>query len=316
MLLNRPEARPFAGGYLNVNKPRDWTSTDVVRKLKGVTRIKKIGHGGTLDPAATGVLPVCLGAGTRFAEMVLLGTKEYRLTVTLGSATDTYDAEGRETDTADMSGLSRESVEAKLDQQFRGKLRQVPPMFSAVKHQGQRLYELARKGIEVERKARDVEVLQLDVTRWEPPALDIDVECSHGFYARSMAHDLGRALGGAAHLSGLVRTRSGAFSIEESHTIEEIEERAREGDWQDFLLPLDFTLKHMPQVKLNQFGEESVLHGQSLSVAEFGPPSGAQPGQRVRAYGPDGSLVAVLVYEPEKAGWRPEKVLAPLQGAL
>jgi tRNA pseudouridine55 synthase len=282
-----------------------------VRKLKGVTGARKIGHGGTLDPAATGVLPVCLGAGTRFAEMVLLGTKEYRVTVTLGTATDTYDSEGQVTDEAEWQGLTLDAVEAALEQ-FRGEFEQTPPMYSAVKHQGKRLYELARKGIEVERKARLVEVKQLDLKRWEPPELELYVECSHGFYARSLAHDLGRALGSAAHLSGLVRTRAGLFRIEDSHTIEEIEEHAKEGAWEDLLLPLDFTLQHMPSIKLNPLTEESVLHGQPLSVAEFGSPLGLKPGQRVRAYGADGGLVAVLVFEPEKSGWRPEKVLAAL----
>jgi tRNA pseudouridine55 synthase len=310
-LLSKGTAQPFPGGYINVNKPRDWTSTDVVRKLKRVTGVKKIGHGGTLDPIATGVLPVCLGAGTRFAEMVLLGTKEYVITVTLGAATDTYDSAGEVTDEAEWSGLTRERAEAVLDQ-FRGEFDQAPPMYSAVKHQGQRLYELARKGIEVERKTRQVEVKQLELLRWEPPELELHVECSHGFYARSLAHDFGRALGSAAHLSGLVRTRAGLFQIEDAHTMEEIEQHAAKGAWQDFLLPVDFTLQHIPLVKLNPLTEESVLHGQPLSVAEFGPPQTAKPGQRVRAYGADGSLVAILLFEPEKSGWRPEKVLAPL----
>lgn len=312
MLLKKQTGQAFAGGYINVNKPQEWTSTDVVRKLKGVTGIKKIGHGGTLDPVATGVLPVCLGAGTRFAEMVLLGTKEYRITVTLGAATDTYDCEGNVTEEADWSGLTREQAEAALDQ-FRGEIEQKPPMYSAVKHNGQRLYELARKGIEVERKTRRVEVKQLDLLRWEPPELDLHVECSHGFYARSLAHDYGRALGSVAHLSGLVRTRAGRFRIEDAHSVEEIIERAQQGDWRDFLLPLDFTLQHMPSVKLDPLTQESVQHGQALSVAEFGPPGAVMPGQRVRAYGTEGELVAILAFEPEKAGWRPEKVLVPLE---
>jgi tRNA pseudouridine55 synthase len=311
VLLSKQTAQTFQGGYINVNKPRDWTSTDVVRKLKRVTGVKKIGHGGTLDPIATGVLPVCLGPGTRFAEMVLLGTKEYRITVTLGTATDTYDSEGQVTEEAEWSGLTRADAAATLEQ-FRGEFDQTPPMYSAVKHQGQRLYELARKGIEVERKTRRVEVKQLDLLRWEPPELELHVECSHGFYARSLANDFGKALGSAAHLSGLVRTRAGLFRIEEAHTVEEIEQRAAEGEWQDFLLPVDFTLQHMPSVKLNPLTEESVMHGQALSVAEFGGPVAAKPGQRVRAYGADGGLVAILLLEPEKSGWRPEKVLASL----
>ena len=300
----------FPGGYLNINKPTDWTSTDVVRKLKGITGIKKIGHGGTLDPIATGVLPVCLGAGTRFAEMILLGTKEYRITVTLGSATNTYDSEGDVKEEAEWSDITRETAEKTLDQ-FRGKLEQAPPMFSAVKHKGQRLYELARKGIEVERKKRQVEVLRLDLTMWEPPVFELEVECSHGFYARSLAHDFGKALGSAAHLTGLVRTKAGLFKLEDAHTIEEVQAAADEGRWQDLALPVDFTLGHLPSIELDPIAQESVQHGQALSVAAFGAPGrGAKPGQRARAYGTDGELIAVLVFEPQKLGWRPEKVLA------
>ena len=187
VLLKGPSGNAFRGGYLNVNKPAEWTSTDVVRKLKGMTKVKKIGHGGTLDPIATGVLPICLGYGTRFAEMILLGTKEYRITLQLGVATNTYDSEGDVTAEADFSKVTQQNAENALEA-FRGKFDQTPPMFSAVKHQGKRLYELARQGIEVERKSRKVEVMRLELTRWEPPEVDLEVECSHGFYARSLAH--------------------------------------------------------------------------------------------------------------------------------
>ncbi len=311
MLLKRPSPNAFRGGYLNVNKPPDWTSTDVVRKLKGMTKTKKIGHGGTLDPIATGVLPICLGNGTRFAEMILLGTKEYRLTVKLGVATNTYDTEGEVTSEADFSGVTQQAAEEALDG-FRGEIQQKPPMFSAIKHNGKRLYELARQGIEVERKTRQVKVERLELTRWEPPEVELEVECSHGFYARSLAHDFGETLGCGAHLTGLVRTRSGRFEIERSHTLEEIQQRVDSGDWHELVEPVDFTLQHLPSVKLDPVTAEAVQHGQSLSVAQFGPPAGAQPGQQLRAYDADSQLIAILVYEPEKLGWRPEKVLAAL----
>ena len=142
-----------AGGYLNINKPQDWTSTDVVRKLKGITRSKKIGHGGTLDPLATGVLPICVGSATRFADTVLLGTKSYRITMQLGSSTNTYDSTGETTAEAEWSNVTQSQVEDSLEN-FKGKFGQVPPMFSALHHNGQRLYELARKGIEVDSSVR------------------------------------------------------------------------------------------------------------------------------------------------------------------
>lgn len=309
VLLKGPSANAFRGGYLNVNKPAGWTSTDVVRKLKGMTKVKKIGHGGTLDPIATGVLPICLGNGTRFAEMILLGTKEYRLTLQLGVATNTYDSEGDVTDEADFSGVTEEQAEAALEG-FRGKFDQTPPMFSAVKHNGKRLYELARQGIEVERKSRKVEVKRLALTRWEPPAAELDVECSHGFYARSLGHEFGQTLGCGAHLTGLIRSSSGPFMIKDSHTLEEIQEHVDAGNWQDLVKPLDFTLQHLPSVKLDPIATESVMHGQALSVSQFGPPTGAKPGQQLRAYDSEGQLIAILVFEPERLGWRPHKVLA------
>ena len=304
--------KTFRGGYLNVYKPQDWTSTDVVRKLKGVTRVKKIGHGGTLDPVATGVLPICLGSGTRFAEMVLLGTKEYRMEVTLGTATDTYDSQGSVTEEADCGDVSRARAEETLAS-FVGEFEQVPPMYSAVKHKGRRLYELARQGIEVERVPRRVKVEVATLLRWEPPLGEVHIECSHGFYARSLANDFGKTLGCVAHLSGLERTRAGVFRLEDTHTIEEIEEAADAGRWEELMLPIDYTLQHMRAVKLQPMSQEAVQHGRSLPVAEFGNPVGAiTPGDRVRAYGQDGELVAILTFEPERAGWHPEKVLMPL----
>jgi len=311
VILN--STRRFTGGYINVDKSQDWSSTDVVRKLKGIVGMKKIGHGGTLDPMATGVLPVCLGSGTKFAEMVLLGTKKYLLTVTLGSSTNTYDTEGEVTAEGDFSSVTRAGAEEALGR-FRGRIEQPPPMFSAVKHGGKRLYELARQGIEVERKARSVEVFELQLLRWALPAVDLRVECSHGFYARSLAHDLGVALGVPAHLSALRRTQAGPFGIETAHTIDEIEESADAGRLNEVILPVDFTLQHLPPVRLDPLRQEAVQHGRALPVGEFGLPGrgGTKPGQQVRAYGQDGELIAILKFEPEKLGWRPEKVLLPL----
>lgn len=309
VLLKGPSTDPFRGGYLNINKPPEWTSTDVVRKLKGMTKVKKIGHGGTLDPIATGVLPICLGNGTKFAEMILLGTKEYVITLKLGVTTNTYDSEGDVSGEADFSEVTQEQAEKALDN-FRGQFEQVPPMFSAVKHNGKRLYELARQGVEVERKRRKVEVKQLSLTRWEPPEAELHVECSHGFYARSLVHDFGQELSCGAHLTGLVRTRAGRFSLEDTHTIEDVQERVNNGDWHSLVEPLDFTLQHLPSVKLDPTTAEAVQHGQPLSVSQFGPPTGAKPGQQVRAYNSDSELIAILVFEPQKLGWRPDKVLA------
>ena len=305
---------PGAGCYLNIDKPQDWTSTDVVRKLKGVTKSKKIGHGGTLDPIATGVLPICIGPATRFAETVLLGTKGYRITIELGSSTDTYDSKGTTTAEGDWANVTRDQVASVLEN-FRGEFEQIPPMYSAIHHNGKRLYELARQGIEVERPPRPVEVMNLDLVEFSPPEIVLDLECSHGFYARTLAHDIGEELGTHAHLTGLIRTHAGAFRLEDAVTIEEVIAGAETGNWRDLSMPIDTTLQHLGRFTLNAMLVEMVQHGRSLSVADVGivGDMGAyKPGDRIRAYTPEGELLAILVFEPERFGWRPEKVLAAL----
>jgi len=297
-----------SGGYLNINKPQDWTSTDVVRKLKGITRAKKIGHGGTLDPLATGVLPICVGSATRFADTVLLGTKSYRITMVLGSSTNTYDSTGDVTVESEWLNVTREDVVASLDG-FRGKFNQIPPMFSALHHNGKRLYELARKGIEVERPPRPVETTSLELIEFNAPEVVIDVECGHGFYARTLAHDIGEKLGTHAHLTGLVRTHAGAFKLEDTVTIEQVSAAAESGDWREVALPIDTTLQHMPKITLTESFVEMVKFGRQLSDGDIGKPSEYQSGDRIRAYTPEDELLAVLIFEPEKLGWRPEKVL-------
>lgn len=302
------------GGYLNINKPQNWTSTDVVRKLKGITRAKKIGHGGTLDPIATGVLPICIGSATRFAETVLLGTKSYRVTTTLGSSTDTYDSTGETTAEADWSSVTREQVIEVLDQ-FRGKFDQIPPMYSALHHEGKRLYELARQGIEVERPPRPVEVMRLELVDCQLPELVMDVECGHGFYARTLAHDIGEVLGVHGHLSDLVRTHAGAFKIEDAITIEQVNDAAESADWLDLVIPIDTTLQHLERITLNGMFVEMVQHGRALSIGDVGIQEDRrkfEPGDKIRAYTGEGELLAILVFEPERFGWRPEKVLLPL----
>jgi len=298
-----------SGGYLNINKPQSWTSTDVVRKLKGIIRSKKIGHGGTLDPLATGVLPICFGTGTRFADTVLLGTKSYRITMELGSSTDTYDATGETTAEAEWSGTTQDQVTATFDD-FTGKFDQIPPMFSALHHNGQRLYELARKGIEVERPARPVEVMRIELVEFNAPEIVLDVKCGHGFYARTLAHDIGEKLGTHAHLTGLVRTHAGVFKLEDTVTIEQVSKEAESGDWRSLAMPIDTTLHHLGKTNLNEGFVDMVRHGRQLAVDDIGESGDYKSGDRIRAYTPDGELLAILIFEPERLGWRPEKMLA------
>ena len=305
------QALVIAGGYLNINKDRGWTSTDVVRKLKGVTRSKKIGHGGTLDPIATGVLPICIGSATRFAETVLLGTKSYRVNMVLGSSTDTYDSTGEITAAVKSFEVTRPQI-IEILEGFKGDFLQTPPMYSALHHKGKRLYEFARAGIEVDRPPRSVEVLSLKLVEFEGAELVLDVECSHGFYARTLAHDIGEKLGTHAHMSGLTRTHAGPFKLEDTVSIEDVIEIADSGDWRDLLMPIDTTLQHYGSVNLDTSLVEMVRHGRSLPISTFGEAGAHMPGERIRAYTPTGEMLAILIFEPDRLRWRPEKVLAGL----
>ena len=305
------QAFVIAGGYLNINKDQGWTSTDVVRKLKGITRSKKIGHGGTLDPIATGVLPICIGSATRFAETVLLGSKSYRINMVLGSSTDTYDATGEITAEVQSFDVTQRQIIEVLEG-FKGEFLQTPPMYSALHHKGKRLYELARAGIEVERPPRSVKVLSLKLVKFEESELVLDVECSHGFYARTLANDIGEKLGTHAHMSGLIRTHAGPFKLEDTVSIEDVIEIADSGDWRDLLMPIDTTLRHYGRVNLDTSLVEMVRHGRSLPISTFGEDGAHMPGERIRAYTPAGELLAILIFEPDRLRWRPEKVLAGL----
>ena len=249
--------RPLVDGILVLNKPPGVTSMDMVRMAKRVTRVKRVGHAGTLDPIATGLLPICFGQATRLMEYLVDGRKVYRASFTLGAATDTYDALGEVTERGDASGVTREDVEALLPG-FTGAVTQEPPMFSALKHEGKRLYELAREGIEVERPARDVVVHSIEVLGWEPPAVEpptveLEVTCGRGFYMRTLANDLGLALGCYAHLSALVRTSAGPFALTDAHEPAELEEAGEE--WRKLLEPPDAALARLEAIVVEPAAE-------------------------------------------------------------
>ena len=291
-------------GILNVNKPHGLTSMTLVRRLKRTGVVKKVGHGGTLDPIATGVVPVCLGRATRVMEYLVDGVKEYRAGVELGVETDTYDAQGEVVRSTDASSVTRDDVAAVLSR-FRGRIEQVPPMYSALKRQGKRLYELARAGIEVDREPRTVNVYAIEVTDWSPPVATVNVSCGRGFYMRSLAHDLGRELGCGAHLRDLVRTRSGPFHIEDSLSIEDAETAMEEEDWSSLAAP-DAVMGHMRAMVVGRSMEEDIRHGRSLSKRMESGITGKE--ERCRVYSTDGRFLAVIVVDGASGVWRPEKV--------
>lgn len=305
--MTGPTAPPIAHGFLNIDKEAGETSTGVVRAVKRITGCRKVGHGGTLDPRAVGVLPICLGQATRFADAALLGTKAYTMTVRLGVATDTYDAAGETTVTCDASSVTRSQVAALLDR-FRGPIQQVPPMYSAIKQRGKRLYQLAREGIEVERAPRPVQVHSLELVEWSPPDFVLDVECGRGFYARSLAHDIGIALDSAAHLAALVRHRSGPFRLEDAATLGVLDEAASRGEWRSLLFPVDSALQGLRAIVLDPLQAEQVRHGQLVSLGHLS--STPEDGEQARAYDRDGELVAIMACSASGSLWRPVKVIA------
>ncbi|MCL2677501.1 MAG: tRNA pseudouridine(55) synthase TruB [Clostridiales bacterium] len=254
--------REIMDGFININKEPGWTSHDVVAALRGILRQKKIGHTGTLDPAARGVLPVCLGKATRLAEYAARWDKRYRGEITFGIKTDSYDAEGKVTGKQAASHLKKEHIEAAFAS-FIGEIEQVPPMVSALKFRGERLYELARKGMEVERPARRVTVYGIETAAFaegENPRLTVDIACSKGTYIRSLAHDLGRMLGSCAHLSALCRLAVGPFSLEEAYTVAQVKEMTLRQD-RAFLLPMNLGVAGLPSLTVDGAQKKKLLCG-------------------------------------------------------
>lgn len=289
-------------GLLNIDKPAGPTSHDIVAEVRRGARVKKVGHAGTLDPMATGVLVLCLGPATRLSQYAMGSRKIYIARVRFGIETDTYDAGGAITVQNDAP-LDRQAVEAALDA-FRGDIEQVPPMYSAIKRDGQKLYELARAGEEVERSARRVTIYHLELTAWEPPYATLRIECSAGTYIRSLAFDLGRAVGVGAHLAALQRAASGAFTVDDAVNWDDFRAAMAAGTWREHLLPPDMALAEYPRVDLTAAEAEDIRHGRLIPID--GDPELA--GELARAYDPEGRFFAVL--QRRGVRWKPHKVLS------
>lgn len=297
-------------GILNVLKPAGKTSFAVVSLVRRWSGERRVGHAGTLDPDATGVLVLCLGQATRIVEYLAGAGKTYRAEIELGITTDTYDAAGKVVGRGDPSSVTEEQVQQALGS-FRGTLAQVPPMHSAIHYRGKRLYELAREGVEVEREPRRVEISRLELLVWQPPGFTIEVDCGGGTYIRSLAHDIGQALGCGAHLKSLVRLRSEPFHVDNAVSLTVLEEAFSSGGWQPYLHPLDEVLLNWPAAILDGEQEDLVRRGIDVELHFAG--DGRPAGDRCRAYSWDGRFLAVLARTA--AGlWHPEKVFHALHG--
>ncbi|MFC1904599.1 tRNA pseudouridine(55) synthase TruB [Chloroflexota bacterium] len=292
-------------GILNIHKPSGRTSFSIVAMVRRLTRQQRVGHAGTLDPLATGVLPICLGQGTRIIEFLTDATKTYRAQIELGVATDTYDAGGRITQRGNPSGINQGQLESALNR-FCGLIQQVPPMYSAVKYQGKRLYELARAGIEVERRSRPVKIHRLELLDWQPPIATIEVVCGKGTYIRSLAHDLGQSLGCGANLKSLTRLRCGIFDIKDAISVPQLGDVFRYGYWQQLVYPIDIVLSHLAAIIVGDDTGQIIKNGCPLVLEQSD--DGLE--NRCRVYTPDGCFLGILRFNPEKEHWQPEKVLA------
>ncbi|MGI6084341.1 MAG: tRNA pseudouridine(55) synthase TruB [Acetivibrionales bacterium] len=255
-------------GIINVNKPSGMTSFDVVSKIRRLFGVKRVGHAGTLDPDACGVLPLCIGKATKVIEYLMEKDKAYRVGLMLGTATDTQDAAGNIVYEKPVL-VPDEDIEAAIDS-FLGEREQIPPMYSAVKVGGKRLYDLARKGMEVERKPRSVTFFKLKILsidrKSDKVIVIFDAECSKGTYMRTLCHDIGELLGCGGHMISLIRTRSGPFLLENSHTLEKIEEFKAHHKLEKALIPMDQALLKMPPVYVPQNGAIRLKNGLSVPV--------------------------------------------------
>ena len=280
-------------GILLLDKPRQLTSNEALQRVKRLYQANKAGHTGSLDPLATGLLPVCLGGATKFSTYLLDADKHYRVRIRLGVTTTTADAEGEVLETRPVEGVDEARLRAVMGH-FLGPIEQLPPMYSAVKHQGERLYKLARQGIEVERQPRTVTIHRLELIDLALPELELDVHCSKGTYVRTLAEDIGAELGCGGHVIGLRRTGVGPYVEPERHfvTLEEIEGliAAHEDPYpvlDSLLLPLESALEHWPAVRLTADAAFYLRQGQAVLVPQA-PTEGL-----VRLYDPSRHFLGV-----------------------
>lgn len=275
-------------GIININKDAGMTSHDVVAILRGILKIKRIGHTGTLDPMATGVLPICIGKATRVAEFITAGDKTYRAHIFLGATSNTLDADGEIF--ASGAKIPPPDLIEKAVLSFVGEIRQIPPMYSAIKVGGKRLYSLARKGIEVERAPRAVTVHSIKILKIESECVVLDVSCSKGTYIRTLASDIGERLGCGAYLKKLVRTGSGGFKIEDSVSLSVLRALSEAEIINNHLIPIDALFPDYEKLTISGEDEKRVRNGAKIRC-------GAPEGKAFRVYSEGGKLLTLSVCE-------------------
>ncbi len=279
-------------GIVLLDKPVGISSNRALQKVRGMFQARKAGHTGSLDPFATGMLPVCLGEASKTAAFMLEAGKHYHATARLGEATTTGDVEGELIQSCPVPGLDSDTISETL-QNFVGEIMQVPPMYSALKHEGKPLYEYARAGIVIERPARAAVIHQLQLLEWQAPLLSFQVHCSKGTYIRTLAEDIAKALGSCAHLVELRRTLVEPFENFPMQTLEQLQEARDSDKLSDVLLPIDAGLPAWPRVDVDADQRGKFKHGQQFPVQPGGSPVG-----QVRVYGPDEDLLGLAEIAP------------------
>lgn len=281
-------------GIIVINKPLGKTSHDMVSFMRRMTGIKKIGHTGTLDPMAEGVLPICIGNATKVADMLTLSDKCYKAELVLGMTTDTLDSEGEILTECAVNCTEQEIREAIMS--FVGEIEQIPPMYSAIKQDGKKLYELARKGVEVERKKRRVVInsIEIEDIDMKEHIVKMSVSCSKGTYIRTLCEDIGIKLGVGAYMNKLQRTKTGRFTIDQAKTVKEIQEMSNKGTLEENLVSVDTMFMDLPQIELNQKQSKSIENGIQMTWR------GANENDRFRVYLKDGKFFCIATIKEGK----------------
>lgn len=293
-------------GVINVYKEKGYTSHDVVARLRGIFKQKKIGHTGTLDPEAEGVLPVCLGNGTKLCDMLTDKNKEYIAEFLLGITTDTQDMTGSVRSEREVNITPDEAEKAVMS--FLGSYEQLPPMYSACKVNGKRLYELAREGKEVERKARKVTIYELEILSMSLPEVKIRVVCSKGTYIRTLCHDIGETLGCGAAMKSLLRTRVDRFLLSDARKLSEIEALVKAGEGGQLLLPVDAMFSSLPYITVKDAFAGAVRNGNPLFLRQITGKSGWTEGEQVRVYDSEKKFYGIYAFQVMKGNFRPVKM--------
>lgn len=293
-------------GVVNIYKEKGFTSHDVVAKLRGIVKQKKIGHTGTLDPDAQGVLPVCFGKATKLCDMMTDKDKTYETVLLLGKSTDTQDISGEVLKEGNTQQITEEMLQDAI-LSFVGEYEQIPPMYSALKINGKKLYELAREGKEVERKARRVMIYHINIKEIQMPRVRMEVKCSKGTYIRTLCHDIGEKLGCGGCMEELLRTKVERFEIKDSIRLAEVEELWDTGELMSKVVPVDEMFANYQKLMLTPAGERAVYCGNNFRRKDISNNTEVlsfEDGERVRVYGTEDNFIAIYEYQKELHGFK------------